>query len=450
MGLDKLEIEKHLVENEILKNQVKGHCRNISINKLGDATWTNQCEYNNLFGSAGRATGGTLTHIFGNDYVTVAAGTGYIKKVDEDDATLYAFDWEADTVTITNDTTFIGVEYHDGGSRIIQKTSFYDFDLDTQFMLGTVYREEVNSAYIYCAMNTPWWVTDGMTNLLERFYAEGKVFRDKSVGGMLMSNPATTKLAVTTGKIWALLSEFTMTAIDTSVPTGSFYYLWYSSTNGWQLDLTATDYSVLQWNDITAATLQNLNNNKFANIWVYACPGVDKFSLIYPQAYYNTSASAEAEAPPTMLPGILLEEGLLVGRLIIKKGTDTPISIQSAFDQTFIASQAADHGNLAGLNDDDHTQYILHSLADAENDFLIASAADNYVKKTLAETGAILETDLDHGNIQGLSADDHTQYARTDGTRAITGDQTFNEDIIVTKQASVQGIDLLSYIYFNA
>ena len=57
---------------------------------------------------------------------------------------------------------------------------------------------------------------------------------------------------------------------------------------------------------------------------------------------------------------------------------------------------------------------------------------------------------IDHGNIQGLSADDHTQYARTDGTRAITGDQTFNEDIIVTKQASVQGIDLLSYIYFNA
>ena len=71
-----------------------------------------------------------------------------------------------------------------------------------------------------------------------------------------------------------------------------------------------------------------------------------------------------------------------------------------------------DHGGLSGLGDDDHTQYTLHSLADAANDFLVASGANTFVKKTLAETGAILEADLDHGNIQGLTDDDHTQYAR--------------------------------------
>ena len=40
----------------------------------------------------------------------------------------------------------------------------------------------------------------------------------------------------------------------------------------------------------------------------------------------------------------------------------------------------------------------------------MASGAGAYVKKSLAETGAILEADLDHGNIQGLGDDDHTQY----------------------------------------
>ncbi|KKK78455.1 hypothetical protein LCGC14_2843400, partial [marine sediment metagenome] len=39
-----------------------------------------------------------------------------------------------------------------------------------------------------------------------------------------------------------------------------------------------------------------------------------------------------------------------------------------------------------------------------------ASGSGAFVKKTLAETGAILEADLDHGNIQGLGDDDHTQY----------------------------------------
>jgi hypothetical protein len=49
-----------------------------------------------------------------------------------------------------------------------------------------------------------------------------------------------------------------------------------------------------------------------------------------------------------------------------------------------------DHGGLAGLSDDDHTQYIKHALATAENDFLVASGAGAFVKKTLAETRTIL------------------------------------------------------------
>jgi len=50
-----------------------------------------------------------------------------------------------------------------------------------------------------------------------------------------------------------------------------------------------------------------------------------------------------------------------------------------------------DHGtDLAGLSDDDHPQYIKHSLATAINDFLVASGAGAFVKKTLAEVKTIL------------------------------------------------------------
>jgi hypothetical protein len=49
-----------------------------------------------------------------------------------------------------------------------------------------------------------------------------------------------------------------------------------------------------------------------------------------------------------------------------------------------------DHGGLAGLANDDHPQYILHSLATAANDLLMASAAGAFVKKTLAEVKAAL------------------------------------------------------------
>ena len=48
------------------------------------------------------------------------------------------------------------------------------------------------------------------------------------------------------------------------------------------------------------------------------------------------------------------------------------------------------------------TNFIPYSLADAANDFLVASGADTFVKKTLAETGAILEGDIVHDNLQSV------------------------------------------------
>ena len=49
-----------------------------------------------------------------------------------------------------------------------------------------------------------------------------------------------------------------------------------------------------------------------------------------------------------------------------------------------------DHGSLGGLTDDDHPQYIKHSLAEAISDFLVASGAGAFVKKTLAEVKTVL------------------------------------------------------------
>jgi len=98
-----------------------------------------------------------------------------------------------------------------------------------------------------------------------------------------------------------------------------------------------------------------------------------------------------------------------------------------------------DHGSLGGLADDDHPQYIKHSLAETISDFLVASGAGAFIKKTLAEVKTILglgsaaytaSTDyavaakgvtggdshdhvggdgaqIDHGGLAGLSDADH-------------------------------------------
>jgi len=421
-------------------------CKTLPILKLNsDSTWKSQCDFNNLFGSPGRATGGVVSDA-GSETINVAAGTGFIKATDDDTADLLSFDWGAETgIAIATDTVkYVGIEYNDGTPQVVVKDSQYSFDLDTDFMLAKV----VNEAGVLHILNAPWWVADGMTNLIERVGAFGHVVRDTKFGGLILSVPGTRNIAVSAGKLWSLLNEFDIAALDTS-DTGTVE-LYYVDSGGTWRDSDVTQYSVLQWNDTTQANpnqLVNLSNNWYANIWVYAEADDTEIALLYPQAQYANVAVAEAEAPPTNVPTHISENGILIGRILIKQNTDTPIEVQTAFDTIFNSAQATDHGNLAGLGDDDHTQYILHSLATAADDFLVASGSGVYVKKTLAETGAILEGDIDHGNLQGLSTGaDHSyidQSVVSGATPTFTGTNFTGIDISAgTNLAGGSGITL--------
>lgn len=75
----------------------------------------------------------------------------------------------------------------------------------------------------------------------------------------------------------------------------------------------------------------------------------------------------------------------------IKAGTN--VTLTSETNDIVINSSGGgvtDHGDLTGLSDNDHPQYLLHSLATAVNDFLVSSASGIFVKKTLAEVKTIL------------------------------------------------------------
>ena len=86
-----------------------------------------------------------------------------------------------------------------------------------------------------------------------------------------------------------------------------------------------------------------------------------------------------------------------------------------------------------------HSNYILHSLATAINDFIVASGSGAYVKKTLAETGAILEGDIQHDNLQGVTSDEHVAHSGVDVTagNGLTG----GGNISTTRTIDVGGGD---------
>ena len=117
-----------------------------------------------------------------------------------------------------------------------------------------------------------------------------------------------------------------------------------------------SQYNVSHYDD-NSGILQPIPNNQYAVLWVWANVASEKPSIIYPQQTYPNSASAEAEEVPSTFPAMWYKGGIIIGRIIIKEGVDAPVEVQTVFTTTFTAAQAADHGNLAGLTDDDHADY---------------------------------------------------------------------------------------------
>jgi hypothetical protein len=190
-------------------------------NVIGTPTYTTLQDWFNNIQSPGRVTGGTITDA-GSSTVNVAAGTGYIRATDSDTADLKSFDWAAASgIAITaSSIRFIGVNYNSGSPNITAHTTF-DFDFDTNFPLGRVVNESINGAETLHILNDPWWVGDAITNIIERERALGLIVRDATYGGLIISSSGTRCLAVTAGKVWSLLNEHDIAALDTNV-TGTF------------------------------------------------------------------------------------------------------------------------------------------------------------------------------------------------------------------------------------
>lgn len=108
-----------------------------------------------------------------------------------------------------------------------------------------------------------------------------------------------------------------------------------------------------------------------------------------------------------------------------------------------------DHGTLAGLDDDDHTQYLTEARHDAlasDNPhsvtFTQAVTADSGTDITAAEAETLTDgsnadglhshtasgLNLDHGELDGLADDDHPQYTNWDHDETISGVWTFATD----------------------
>ncbi|RLI52468.1 MAG: hypothetical protein DRO87_13160 [Candidatus Thorarchaeota archaeon] len=130
--------------------------------------------------------------------------------------------------------------------------------------------------------------------------------------------------------------------------------------------------------------------------------------------------------------------------LTTKQYVDTEIA-------TLSGSMLTDHGALTGLGDDDHTQYILvdgtRSFTSTVGGVDPIASSDlttkNYVDNEITTLSGVLDGKIitDHGQLTGLGDDDHTQYVPTDGSRGFTN--------TVSGVSPVQDYDLATKQYVD-
>ena len=373
---------------------------------IGSPTINQVQEYFDNTGSSGFFLGGELSD-GGAGTLDVAAGSGFIRTTNDENAELQSFKWSASVGIAVTDNTTQYVYVDDSGAISLSTDEF--LETPDKIQIGVVTKEGGSIIHQF-ALGVRLAESIGqMGRYIRR--VEG-ISRDTRKGGLIFgqSGDANRDITMTAGVIWWGRTDYTADAIDTS---GVDTFFTYSSSG--QEDAVASQWPNTQYDN--AGTLTTMTNNRWANLFFWLEPD-GHLIMVYGRSEFTTEAQAENEGvPSSSLPSRISETGMLAGRFTFQKSANSA-TISSAFEELFANAGVTDHGTLAGLTDDDHEGYALligrsggQTLiggTDAGDDLVLASTSNGtkgIVRMGDATTGFFY--DEVNGRIS-LNADENT------------------------------------------
>jgi len=299
--------------------------------------------------SAGLISGG---NIVGNDdgTINVSAGTGFIKVSDSVLANTIFMNWSAtnniDMSGNNNTKHTIYVDYNAGTPIVAVTTATINYH--TQFSIGSaVYEVKKNVSdeiheHLHILNNAGTRVMN-LARRVQRAMREGGF--DWVSGATIGSNGL--NITITAGVFYAGIDRLTLDAYDSN---NTVFHLYFYNGSEWIQD-SANIINNTHYNDITSG-LSELTANRYGVHWVYE-EVEGHVVVLYGQGDYTLSNAQESQ-PPSSVPEYLNAYGILIGRIIVKKEDSSFTETASYFGTVFPSTASADHGELAGLTDDDH------------------------------------------------------------------------------------------------
>jgi hypothetical protein len=319
---------------------------------IGTPTYSTVADTFLAMGAVSTVNGGGVITDDTDGTISVSAGEGFIRSTDSDTGSLLSFDFAAEAganvALVDNDMNYVYVEYNAGAPQVVA-TITKRTDYNTNILLGTVYREGT-TLHVTNHKNPSGNVS---TKLTRRFTEVDGLVR---ATGLVTTETGTRNIANSAGTLWHGMDEVSPAAVDTAVADDFFYY-YRDGAGGWTAVSTQTQIDNLQYDDGTGV-IATLGASKYGVHWVYRAVDGDLY-VVYGQGNYTAATASQATAPATVPPHFNEQHAMLVAKIIIQKSSATFASLELAWTQDFAGSLATDHGGLAGLSDDDHTQYLL-------------------------------------------------------------------------------------------
>ncbi|MBA3954431.1 hypothetical protein H0X48_03885, partial [Candidatus Dependentiae bacterium] len=309
-----------------------------------------------FYGSnTGTQSGGEVVTINGTT-VTLSAGTGYLMVQNATTTDLKYVEWPQQDITLPlNQTNYIFVT-KDG---VITYAQARPSSIST-IILGIITTNTTTVDYIQQTKRQG----DHTATLLDTAWRQaiGNLYISGSIVTQNSTMPL--QLDVTQGRYYYSTHEY--------LPTGGTAVTWtpyyHSSTGGFT---TNTPTNTLDGNyDNSTGTLAPIPSGQFARHSLYIVAngnpdGTDHYMFVYAQTTYNTLIEAENGAIPNP-PSTFTSNIALIASVIVTNDPVTGIAIASIRQEqprlTFKASSMSgvtNHGDLTGLLNDDHPQYLL-------------------------------------------------------------------------------------------
>jgi len=324
----------------------------IEVNEIGTSTYDDVQDFINQSQSASAWSGFDISD-GGSGTIDIAAGTGMIKTTNSDNGANVSFDYAGQTaqdILADNSVNWIYIDYNSGTPIAAASTSALTVNSTTQMIIGKVYRTGTSLTIVndLGQFNANYQALDCRKD----FELSGV----ERASGLVLGETGTRNITTTAGVFYCAHKRTTVSAFDTS---GTDTFDVWNSAASMTADTTGvSDYDpnspTQYWN---GTALTNCIVNRYTTRFFYIDFG-GNLHMQYGTSNTVSIAAAETEPVPTP-PPYLADFAIYIGRVVFQQGATSAEVISNPFEQVESGTIVSDHGELAGLSDDDHSQYAL-------------------------------------------------------------------------------------------